>query len=132
MKRPITILFIFIISVQVVHQALIYTYYVINKDFISQELCESKNQPQLKCEGKCHLKKVLYITKKHSSTENVPFECSLEEIKVPTLFFQTIKQITLVSNTTYLSPPHKKGSFYYSFNYHFYPVFKTLHPPIKT
>ena len=30
-----------------------------NKDYIAQNLCENKAKPMLKCEGKCHLKKMM-------------------------------------------------------------------------
>ncbi|MEA9413964.1 MULTISPECIES: hypothetical protein [unclassified Flavobacterium] len=33
--------------------------YIINYDYIATELCENKNQPELDCKGKCHLKKEL-------------------------------------------------------------------------
>ena len=31
--------------------------YWVNHDFIASELCENKDKPELKCEGKCHLQK---------------------------------------------------------------------------
>lgn len=34
-------------------------YYQINKDYIAKNLCENKNKPQMKCCGKCYLKKQL-------------------------------------------------------------------------
>jgi hypothetical protein len=33
--------------------------YQLNKDFIAKYLCENKNKPELKCEGKCYLCKRL-------------------------------------------------------------------------
>lgn len=33
--------------------------YVINYDYIVKELCENKEKPELKCNGKCHLAKQL-------------------------------------------------------------------------
>lgn len=33
--------------------------YVINYDYISTQLCENIEKPELKCNGKCHLKKEL-------------------------------------------------------------------------
>ena len=29
--------------------------YIINYDYIANELCENKAKPELKCNGKCHL-----------------------------------------------------------------------------
>lgn len=34
-------------------------YYQINKEYISQQLCENKNNPQLHCNGHCFLSKQL-------------------------------------------------------------------------
>ena len=36
--------------------------YVINYEYISKVLCENKAKPQLKCNGKCHLKKSMTST----------------------------------------------------------------------
>jgi hypothetical protein len=33
--------------------------YIINYDYISTQLCENKEKPELECNGKCHLKKEL-------------------------------------------------------------------------
>ena len=30
-----------------------------NQDYIAQNLCENKAKPMLRCEGKCHLKKMM-------------------------------------------------------------------------
>ena len=37
----------------------IVAWYQINKDYISQNLCENRDKPQMKCCGKCYLKKKL-------------------------------------------------------------------------
>ena len=33
--------------------------YIVNYDYIVKELCENKDKPELKCNGKCHLAKQL-------------------------------------------------------------------------
>jgi hypothetical protein len=33
--------------------------YAVNYEYISTELCENKNTPEMECNGKCHLKKEL-------------------------------------------------------------------------
>ncbi|GGB76160.1 hypothetical protein GCM10007424_15210 [Flavobacterium suaedae] len=33
--------------------------YVLNYEYIATELCENKDEPELKCNGKCHLMKEL-------------------------------------------------------------------------
>ena len=42
--------------------------YVVNYDYITQELCENKNKPEMACNGKCHLMKELA----KSSTDEQP------------------------------------------------------------
>ena len=46
-----------------------YIYYLLNKDYIAQNLCENNDKPELQCEGKCHLTKQL---KKNSQKEKDP------------------------------------------------------------
>jgi len=129
MRITITLFFILILGVQTIHQGLIYAYYAIHKDYISQELCENKDQPELKCNGKCHLTKVLKITKKHSP-KSKPFQFLLEEIKAPTLFFQEITESILAIIFTQKDNLYSRNSYFeYSFNYLYSPVFKTLRPP---
>lgn len=33
--------------------------YIVNYDYIANQLCENKAKPELKCNGKCHLMKEL-------------------------------------------------------------------------
>ena len=64
--------------------------YIINYDYIANELCENKAKPELKCNGKCHLVNELAKASEddkpiHSDKKNN----SKHEIEV--LFFQEIK-----------------------------------------
>lgn len=45
-------------------------HYRLNIDFIKNELCENKNKPQLKCNGKCYLNK--QVKKTENNPENLP------------------------------------------------------------
>lgn len=116
-------------STQASYQGLIYAYYAINKDYIKKQLCENKDQPELKCDGKCHLKKVLAISKNNTIEEPQPFLPSLEEIKMPVLFFQAISFQLLdsiyESKDNFLS----KKVFEYLFMYYYVPTFSAFHPP---
>ena len=44
--------------------------YVINYDYISTNLCENIEKPELKCNGKCHLKKELASEAKKNNTKS--------------------------------------------------------------
>ena len=48
--------------------------YVLNYDYIKEVLCINKDQPQLQCNGKCHLNKQLQqvAESEESSDENLP------------------------------------------------------------
>lgn len=52
--------------------AFILVNYEINKDYISHNLCENKDKPQMHCEGKCHLRKQLEKEKQQEQTP--PFQ----------------------------------------------------------
>jgi len=129
MLRALAILWILLITVQSFYQGLIYTYYVLNKDYIVAELCENKAKPALKCDGKCHLKKVLQVSKELNSSEQQPFLPSLEEIKPPILFYEQITFHGLDTLTYYMDSFYRATPFEYAFNYQYKPVFITFQPP---
>lgn len=129
MYKLLVILLVVLMGTQASYQGLIYAYYAINKDYIKKQLCENKDQPALKCDGKCHLKKVLAISKNISVEEPQPFLPSLEEIKMPVLFFQAlyVKLFDSIneSKDTFLS----EKVFEYLFMYRYLPTFGAFHPP---
>ena len=67
--------------------------YVVNYDYIVNELCENKLKPELKCNGKCHLTKELAKASegnlKNSSDKKINFE------QTEIVFFQEIKPIDI-------------------------------------
>lgn len=52
-----------ILSLTIISQSLVYVgigiYYHVNKQYISQQLCENRNNPQMHCNGHCYLSKQL-------------------------------------------------------------------------
>ncbi|MCE2743888.1 MAG: hypothetical protein LW701_10015 [Fluviicola sp.] len=71
MRNNLHSIIAFIVISAFVMQALgkfiIYTDYIINKEYIANNLCINKSKPILKCNGKCHLAKQL---KKQDQKEN--------------------------------------------------------------
>jgi hypothetical protein len=57
--RILTVVLLLGVLLQTWSKQLIYTDYLVNKDFITKVLCINKDEPQKHCEGKCHLKKQL-------------------------------------------------------------------------
>jgi len=59
MNRVISLLLIVALGFQCLSKLGLIAYYNINIEYIISELCENKDKPQLKCNGKCYLKKKL-------------------------------------------------------------------------
>jgi hypothetical protein len=83
-KKNLHSIIAFVVISAFVMQALgkfiIYTNYIINKEYIANNLCVNKSKPILKCNGKCHLAKQL---KKQDQKENKS-SSSKEKIEVIT------------------------------------------------
>lgn len=55
--KVISLLLVITLSFQCLIKIGLISYYSINIEYIINELCENKDKPELKCEGKCYLKK---------------------------------------------------------------------------
>ena len=58
--------------------------YSLKKSYIIQKLCENRDRPVLKCDGKCYLSKRL----KQAAGEQGPQPCSEQELIVPVHLIQ--------------------------------------------
>lgn len=67
LKRAVAILLCLCLMVQVVAHHVVVGLFQLNRDHISKSLCENRNKPAKKCNGKCYLKKQL---KKVDDTEH--------------------------------------------------------------
>lgn len=67
MIRYFVILLSFLYSLTLLQAYVPHANYWMNRDYISSVLCENKDNPELDCEGKCHL--VKEINKETSSPE---------------------------------------------------------------
>lgn len=84
--------------------------YTINKQYISQTLCENRNTPQLHCEGKCYLAKRVVQAVEVQSEKSKPaharhnleetlYLCQLHAVK---LYLQEAIKLTLEAKHTRL------------------------------
>ncbi len=78
-------------------KVIIYLDFLINQDYITQNLCENKDKPVLKCNGKCQLARELAKEEKKEKKEtkhkfedtNTYFFCSFDElIELEPVFYQ--------------------------------------------
>lgn len=67
MKRIFSILLISIVMIQCFSKMAIVSYYYINMDYIANQLCVNKKNPNMQCKGKCYLTKKLKAQKQVES-----------------------------------------------------------------
>lgn len=79
--------------------SLTFTYYKVDPAGFIERLCENKDKPELKCNGKCHLKKV---TQQTDSEQKVPNE--LLDIKDIVLYYQLITSLNLNQVFSFKNP----------------------------
>jgi hypothetical protein len=68
--------------------------YIVNYDYISKVLCENKDKPQLKCNGKCHLMKELAKAAENEKPISSDKKSNSKQ-EVEVLFFQDIQSLVL-------------------------------------
>lgn len=121
MARLINIVWILLFVFQAFYQGLVYTYYVTNKTYIIEQLCENKNQPELKCDGKCHLRQLLQATPvvESESSEPAPYLPTWEELKLPILYCQAIPNTSTRTTASWSEPEAASEDFGYLFAYQY-------------
>ena len=55
--------------------------YMVNYDYIVNELCENKDKPEMECNGKCHLGKE--VAKENSDSDANPFSGKTSKTEIP-------------------------------------------------
>jgi len=108
MQRFIAIALILIISLPLMHKAIVITNYIVDYDYISQILCINKEEPEMKCNGKCHLTKELNKTESSDDNESKNNSRTNLEIGI-TYFFNAKEEIQIIQFHSF-----KKSSFFYT------------------
>lgn len=101
-KQVLTIILIFVMGLQSIFPLALYAYYNVNQSYFATVLCVNKSKPELKCEGKCFLKKQNDKTEKEKSNEKATLKV-VEPIVYPFTTALPAKQLYLVATTIY--PP---------------------------
>lgn len=116
---PILIL---LVAVQSFSKWLILLDYQVNQNYIAQNLCENRNKPQMRCKGKCQLKKKLAA----DENQNQGNEGSTAKVKFAEVLFADPQP--LVSITAFLdNAPSLNG--HYQFYLYSAPLSAPFHPP---
>ncbi len=99
-----------------------YLEYFAFKDYIIKNLCENKNKPELKCNGKCYLKKM--ITENHNIIkfkDNIPIKLNNNNID----YYLLKNKIIIICNKLH------KELYLLSENYKFLETKGIFRPPQK-
>lgn len=93
MNKLFAILFIFLIFGIASRDAVVYTQFKFNQDFIATVFCINKNKPTLKCNGKCYLKKKIAIN--HNEDAQIPLP-EKERTTINLYFIQKVNYTSLI------------------------------------
>jgi len=99
------------------------TWYEINKTYVAKVLCENKARPQLKCNGKCYLRKQL------NKTENTQQDNKTKSSQIEWVDFIPVEKNIYTS--VYSEQPEQYTDFY-SATTGYLPITDIFHPPSLT
>ena len=108
-----------------VRPAIPFVEYIVNYDYIVKELCENREKPQLKCNGKCHLKKELAKTASQEKNTTSDKKQNVGQ-QIEVLFFQEVKLISLSKSYVFTN---KKINSHYKNLYALTAIQSTFRPP---
>ncbi|MDP6907977.1 MAG: hypothetical protein QF371_00655 [Flavobacteriales bacterium] len=110
----------FVLMMQVLSASFIVLNHTINQSYIIENFCENKEKPELKCNGKCHLKKQI----KEDSEKKSEVPANLSELLTFVLIYEEIDEIALsfLDARSRHASPYSVGS--YSQELH-----SVFHPP---
>lgn len=98
--------------------------YFVNYDYVSKVLCENKDKPKMKCNGKCHLMKELAKQAEAEKPIQNDKKSLVHESEI--LFFQQIKSLEIVQIS--FSNKSKRFNPYSNLYFHL-KGFSVFHPP---
>lgn len=98
--------------------------YVANYDYIVKVLCENKEKPELKCNGKCHLMKEMAKASENEKPLSQDKKTSIQESEI--LFVQQLPffEIKFIPNST-----QKEINLKYTNLYCYNQIQSVFHPP---
>ncbi len=122
MRRPIAFILLFCLHVQPGVNLSIWLDYLINNEYIKEVLCINKAEPELKCNGKCHLAKQLKKNELPAQNHN-----KLSGVKIFKIKYVAFSSLWPVGNTLFQSLNNAMSS--YRLPFYKGIVVKVFHPP---
>ena len=121
MKKIVLLIIIIILA----RPAIPFLEYIVNYDYIVKELCENKEKPALKCNGKCHLMKELAKTAEDDKNTSSDKKQNVKQ-EIEVLFYQDFKSLSC--SNSYVFTNNKINSVYQNL-YALTEIQSTFHPP---
>ncbi|WP_396160967.1 hypothetical protein [Flavobacterium sp.] len=121
MKKIVLLISIIILA----RPAIPFLEYIVNYDYIVKELCENKEKPALKCNGKCHLMKELAKTAEDDKNTSSDKKQNVKQ-EIEVLFYQDFKSLSC--SNSYVFTNNKINSVYQNL-YALTAIQSTFHPP---
>lgn len=98
-------------------------YFHLNRDYIAKVLCENRQRPELKCNGKCYLARKL---KEQEDNKDKETTSQIQNLPVLQLFAQPVTAFKFSSDLFHLK---EKSEFFYQLTVYLSPVSRLLRPP---
>lgn len=123
MRVFITYLLLFSVMLPTVSPWGTIAYFHLNRDYIAKVLCENRQRPELKCNGKCYLARKL---KEQEDNKDKETTSRIRNLPVLQLFSQTIILFKFSPDLLHLA---EKPDFFYQLIVYFSPASRLLRPP---
>ena len=121
MKKIVLLISIIILA----RPAIPFLEYIVNYDYNVKELCENKEKPVLKCNGKCNLMKELAKTAEDDKNTSSDKKQNVKQ-EIEVLFYQDFKSLSC--SNSYVFTNNKINSVYQNL-YALTAIQSTFHPP---
>jgi len=120
MRQGIAIFFAFLMLSVSCKELFQYAAFKLNQDYISTVFCINKDKPEMKCDGKCYLKKTMDTSKEEKQSKALPppdeksilvyFELPYASLAAcmtvkPRPLFNYIESLSSLSDRAILHPP---------------------------
>lgn len=98
-------------------------YFHLNRDYIAKVLCENRQRPELKCNGKCYLARKL---KEQEDNKDKETTNQVQNLPVLQLFAQPVTAFQFYPDLLHLK---EKPGFFYQLTVYLSPASRLLRPP---
>jgi len=113
----------FVFAMILYRPAIPYLEYLARKDYIIENLCINKEEPEKQCNGKCHLEKKVKQTTEGADPEESPIQPSQDEENL-------LKYMPAVDAFTPLQDVKYEAETLFQLNYSFEFIDLIFHPPM--